>query len=107
VPQKIRCLRDSPKVKTANNKKITDFLIKPTLLDPSIPRICELMYEVLEQPLTDEAIQTIVRGKVVKIVKLELLKGDSGSYFYLAGTITDYTANMDIVFSSKVHNLKR
>ncbi|XP_011504250.1 PREDICTED: uncharacterized protein MAL13P1.304-like [Ceratosolen solmsi marchali] len=94
VPQKIRCLKNSP--------KITDYLTKPTLLNEGIPKICEFMCEILKQPLMDESIQTVVRGKVINIVKLNLLKGDNGSYFYLEGTITDYTASIDVIFSSKV-----
>ena len=75
------------------------------LIKAYIPKIVELMCEIV-WPSIDESTPTTVRGKVVNIVKLNLLKGENGSYFHLEGTITDYTASLDIVFSPQVHSLK-
>ena len=66
-------------------------------------KVYEFICDVIKQPLKDDKFCTVVRGKVVNIIKLNLLKDEKGSYFHLDGTITDGTANLDIVFSSEVN----
>ncbi|KAJ8673454.1 hypothetical protein QAD02_004716 [Eretmocerus hayati] len=102
TPQKVRCLENSPSTSQSSNRKITDFL-KKTLLNENTLKMCEFLCDVLKRPTNYQGERAIVRGKVVSIVKLNLLKDDNGSsYFHLEGTITDNTADLDIVFSSEV-----
>ncbi|XP_003426939.1 calponin homology domain-containing protein DDB_G0272472 [Nasonia vitripennis] len=131
-PQKMRCLQSTPKDKSCNrkitdflnkpsrsqsqesksstpksqeNKSTTSKSEENstiTLLSEDTVRICEFIRDVLKESLKGEKIHTVVRGKVVNIVKLNLLKNEKGNYFYLEGTITDNTGNLDVVFSSEV-----
>ncbi|XP_058789973.1 recQ-mediated genome instability protein 1-like [Phymastichus coffea] len=100
--QKLRCLEITPKDNTSS-RKITDFFNKPKpeLLNDYLP-LYEAICDVLENSRKTDRIRTVVRGKVINIVKLNLLKNEHGSYFHLDGTITDSTANLDVVFCSDV-----
>lgn len=111
APSKIRCVKSTPKANQTGQRKLSDFLVKPkpklaqpaTLLMEHCPKICEFMKDVVKQPLTDEPERTVVRGKVTNVVKLNLLKAETGPYFHLLGTITDHTASLDVCFSSQVY----
>lgn len=79
-----------------------EFIDNLTKIDENTLVMMELLSDVLKRPLSDEGTRTIVRGIVTNIVKLNLLKKDDKSYFHLEGRITDYTEELDVVFSPEV-----
>lgn len=79
-----------------------EFITEEMEVNEDTTMILDLLFNVLKYSLTKEGSQTVVRGIVTKIVKLNLLKKDHLPYFYLEGTITDYTEKLDVVFSSEV-----
>lgn len=97
----MRCVETTPKDK-ANSRKITDFFNKPEPKILNFLSMYEAICDVIEMLKEKDRIRSVVRGKVINVVKLSLLKGEKGSYFHLDGTITDGTASLDVVFSSEV-----
>ncbi|XP_014210225.1 uncharacterized protein LOC106640646 [Copidosoma floridanum] len=114
IPQKVPRLSGTPKSNKSNGRKITDFLTSPTnpasstknkqspLLTEDGIKCCEFLKDSLKLCKKMDSARIIVRGKVKNVVKLNLLKNEKGQYFHLEGTISDDTANLDVVFSSEI-----
>ncbi|XP_014226553.1 recQ-mediated genome instability protein 1-like [Trichogramma pretiosum] len=101
APSKMRCLQSTPK-SNSFSRNIAEYFNDKTVLDEILPKQFEYIKEVLKKPLTSEPCRTVVRGKVINIVKLNLNNDENGYYFHLDATISDTTSTLDIVFSSKV-----
>lgn len=96
------CSQSTPDLDGFSDPEVKAFIKEALTITEDTLIILDLLHDVLEYPLTDEGTKTVVRGIVTNIVKLNLVKKDNKHFFHLEGTITDYTAELEVVFSSKV-----
>ncbi|XP_012250864.2 recQ-mediated genome instability protein 1-like [Athalia rosae] len=93
---KLKCLDTTALSK--GYRKMTDFVKKMPPKEEMPPKICDFICDIISEPVKGIGHFRTVRGRVTKHGSLN--KKDKS--WDLKATITDYTASLDITFSSEV-----